>query len=924
MLSDLSRVEEGQDLLIDLQLVGNQIPEDATLVLDDFKYVMQKKSINRFDFLLEKIKQGHQFYFVAGDYRSKTYEIKFFKQPQITKVRFEVTFPKHMQRKEESFENISELDLPYGSKVTVNVKTRESDSLVFSNNTFTRVESLLDKSNASFSFFVNQALHRISLSSSNKYFLTSDTINYLISSLADEYPQIRVSEFTDSTFQTRRFFNGIIQDDYGFHSLHLQVEYENSSGNDTVLVLPQNVSMYPTSQKFFQSIDFKQFNIKKGSVVNYYFVVRDNDEPNRFKATKSSIYTYRILSKEEEKKEAEQRDSLMQERISMASNQAEELSQKIKKLQQELRGKKSLDWEDKKAMKEIINEFEELQKKLAQQAEKAEENIQKNEELLKDAEEIKEKQEALQKLMEKVLTPEMKSMMEELKQLIDKQQAKPDQLQEKLDDMKLDAEFMKEQLEREMELMKQLQFDQQLQNNIDKLKELQEKQEQLSKENLRNNDSLLKKQSELNKDFEQFRKEMDKLQKLNNDLKEPNKLENTDEQEQSIEEAMEESKNQLSKNKSRNAQKSQQQSSQKMQELSEKLENMQSDMQSSNQGEDMDNLKNILHNLVEISFNQEQLIEKVKYTSNRDPKFPEFVEEQRRIVDDLAMVEDSLRKLAMRNPSISPVVSKELKKIQVHSDQAFVDLKDMNTIGPTSSAAKQKSTSNQQYVMTSVNNLALMLSEVLQQMQQQQMQSKKGKGSCKNPKPGSGGSGKIKTMRQMQEALQKQMQKMQAEMKGNGKGNKPGGQGQQGQGGEKLSEEMAKMAAQQEAIRKMLQDYREEMLKQGQMGQAKKLGDAAREMEKTETELVNKILTSESLLRQKEIITRLLDSERAERERDQKEERESKEGKNQKKSNKNLILEYKKVYQEDLELLRTIPPELRPFYKELVDKYFKE
>ena len=63
---------------------------------------------------------------------------------------------------------------------------------------------------------------------------------------------------------------------------------------------------------------------------------------------------------------------------------------------------------------------------------------------------------------------------------------------------------------------------------------------------------------------------------------------------------------------------------------------------------------------------------------------------------------------------------------------------------------------NQQYVMTSFNNLALLLDEALQQMQQQQAQKQPGSGNCEKP----GGSGtlllpKAGDMKKMQQALGK-------------------------------------------------------------------------------------------------------------------------------------------------------------------------
>jgi len=98
--------------------------------------------------------------------------------------------------------------------------------------------------------------------------------------------------------------------------------------------------------------------------------------------------------------------------------------------------------------------------------------------------------------------------------------------------------------------------------------------------------------------------------------------------------------------------------------------------------------------------------------------------------------------------------------------------------------------------------------------------------------------------------------------------------------------------------------------------------DLANMMEQTETDLVNKMISQETLKRQQDILTRLLESEKAERERDTDEKRESKEAKNENNGNPNQFLEYKRLKEKEMELLKTIPAALNPYYKNKVNEYF--
>ncbi|MBL0341111.1 MAG: hypothetical protein IPP71_09400 [Bacteroidetes bacterium] len=137
-----------------------------------------------------------------------------------------------------------------------------------------------------------------------------------------------------------------------------------------------------------------------------------------------------------------------------------------------------------------------------------------------------------------------------------------------------------------------------------------------------------------------------------------------------------------------------------------------------------------------------------------------------------------------------------------------------------------------------------------------------------------------------------------------------------------MSEELARMAAQQEALRNELQQLSNQENKDGQ-GSLGNLDQLAKQMEQTEKDLVNRKLSQETINRQEEILTRLLESEKAEREREQDEKRQSNEAQDNMFRNPGQFEEYKKLKMKEIELLKTIPPGLNAFYKNLVNYYFQ-
>jgi hypothetical protein len=139
-----------------------------------------------------------------------------------------------------------------------------------------------------------------------------------------------------------------------------------------------------------------------------------------------------------------------------------------------------------------------------------------------------------------------------------------------------------------------------------------------------------------------------------------------------------------------------------------------------------------------------------------------------------------------------------------------------------------------------------------------------------------------------------------------------------GKSGRELSEELAQMAAEQERIRKALEEM------QGQMKDGGKPGEEiSGKMEETEMDLVNKQLTEELIKRQQEIVTRLLQAEKAEREQDMDDERKGETAKDYEKEIPRAFEEYLRLKEKEVELLKTVPPKLYPYYKKEVNEYFK-
>jgi hypothetical protein len=392
------------------------------------------------------------------------------------------------------------------------------------------------------------------------------------------------------------------------------------------------------------------------------------------------------------------------------------------------------------------------------------------------------------------------------------------------------------------------------------------------------------------------------LEQLNKDLENPNELdEKASEDLQEAGQDQKQGSESLENNNKKDAAKSQKKAADKMKKAADKMAKAKSQEQNQQAAENIKDLKQILDNLLTLSFNQEELMKELKVINQQDPNYLKLTQNQLKLKDDSKIIEDSLLALAKRVHQIKSFVTREVTSMQNYIDES---IKAVRQRRPDMAAGKG------QFAMTSMNNLALMLNEVLSKMQDEQQDGKATGGMmCKKP----GKKGKPASLGNLQKQLSQRIQQLQ----------------KSGATGKALSKELAKMAAEQEMLRNSLKEL--DGGKEGQNGKngsqagsSQQLKELAKKMEENEKDLVNKRITQETILRQNEILTRLLEAEQAKRERETDQKRESNTGKVLEKPIPPSIEKYLQEKEKQIELLRTIPPSLTPYYKKEVNEYFQK
>lgn len=964
-----------EDYELELEITGEKSPNEVFILVNGIEHRMDKTDKNHFSYTFKNLQSNQDFVFMAVGFNSKQYELKVLPKPLLVKFDVKIQYPAYLNKKDEIISNIGDLQIPEGSKITWLFNTKNTNKLAIRFND--SIVSPEKKQENLFSFsgrFKKNTSYTIK--SINEFILNNpDSISYNLSVITDQYPSIDIQEKKDSLNPKMTYFSGSVKDDYGFNQLQFKYTLYSTDSLEKPIIktAQQAISINKTqiNQPIYHFFNAAMFDIKAGDKIEYYFEVCDNDGVNGSKCTKSEIMIFKAPTIDELNESTSKSNSEIKKDLDESIKKAKDIQKEINELSKKLTEKKQMDWEEKKKLEELLKKQNDLKNKIEQAKQENSLNNQQQKEYNQPNESILEKQKQLEELFENIMTPEMKKLFDELNKLMDKMDK--NQVQQKLEELKLSNKDIEKELDRTLEAFKQMEVEQKLQQAIDKLDDLKNKQETLKKETEGNKEAkekegtkdnqdkkdenktdsnnkeqktnnnksettskeLENKQNELNKEFNDLKKDLKDLQEKNAALEAPNEIPKTDELKNDISNEMEKSSEQLNQSNKKNAAKSQKNAAEKMNEMQQKMQQSLDKMQQEEPEEDMQALRQILENLLNLSFSQEELMQRLSKIKINDPQYTKIPQQQKKLQDDSKIIEDSLLALSKRVPAISATVNREISAINMNMNKA---------VGELAERMQSNAQMRMQYSMTSINNLALMLNESLEQMQKQAKESKKsGSGSkCKKPgKNSSPSSGKpsMQSMKQMQEQLNKQLEELKkalekgqkpgGEKPGEKPGQKPGGQngmGQQGKngmmpmpGGQSMSEQLAKMAAQQEAIRRQMQELMDKIKKEGKGNPGGNITDL---MEQTEKDIVNKRITQETMKRQQEILTKLLESEKAEREREQDEQRKSNEVKNQNFSNPSQFLEYKRLKEKELELLNTVSPNLTPYYKEKVNEYF--
>ena len=889
--NDIFKVEEDQDLLLEVETTGNLVPETVEIHYNNETYYLKSVASNRFQYDFQNIKSDVNFYLTGSGVTSRNYQIEVTQVPKLVDFKMSLNYPKYLNKNDESVKGTGNLTIPEGTKVTWNLSTRATDVV-----TFTSLDSVEEFNKEGIVFSFNKKLFsdtRYQIKTSNLQIKDYESLEYAVSVVKDQFPKISVQSKVDSLDGESIYFFGKVSDDYSVSGLNLVYYIDNQVEKTDKISIPVSKQEY---DEFLYAFP-ENVSLKPGNDYSLYFEVFDNDGIRGPKRSKSEIFSFRKKSENEIKEEQLQQQGESIQNLSESLDKMQISEQELEEISRLQKEKEQLNYNDRKKLEKFLARQKQQTEMIKNYSEKLKQSLDDKKNQNESDDFKKELQERLERKEE--MLKENEALLKELEEYSDK--ISREDLTQKLEKLAKQNSSEEKNIKQLLELTKRYYVQGKTQKLANDLSKLAEKQGQISEI-----DSLNSKenQEKLSEEFKEFQDQMDDLEKENEGLKKPYELEREKTDETEIGDEQEKSEEKLDKNQKGEAEKHQKKAAQKMKEMSSKIKSAQTMAKGEQLDANIESMRQILSNLMVFSFEQEDLMLKFRELRINNPVYPKHLKKQQVLKEHFHHIDDSLFALALNNPLITEKITSKLTDIEFDINKSLERLA-QNEL--------PQGTASQQYVMTGTNDLANMLSDVLGNMEQMANLSLA---------PGEDGKGQgqqLPDIIQSQEQLNQQMKDGLGEGKGEIPNGKESGEGEEQ--GDKLKEEMSgelfDIFKQQQQLKQQLHDKLKET------GMDAKNANLLKEMEQVERDILNKGFNSETLKRMNNIVHRLMQLDDALLEQEEEERRTSKTNmENYQNNAKDQIIKAKEYFNTTEILNRQTLP-LREIYKTKVKEYFE-
>jgi len=810
------------------------------------KFTLKKKNVrNSFNYKIAGIPSNNNA--LLNKIYSGKFKIEVQVPPRVKNLDLTVIPPAYTKLKPQRLQrNAADISALTGSKVKIKanaVKPLSHASLFFESGS--TIDLQISGNRISGSFFIKKSdKYKIVLQDTTKL-LSQNPIMYSINQLNDEAPFIEINKpgsDVEGRLDAALYMEINADDDYGLSSAGLMYRIKSvteRTASDTSwkkLIIISNMKNV-LQQKIEYALDFNGLPLTYGDEISYYAFAKDNNLITGPGTGRSRIYKVTFPSLEDVFNNFEQQQDKEIDKLEDVTRKAKELKENLDKIDLEMKRAKEVDWEKKQQIEKTVQQQKKLQKKVEDLRDRLEKMIENLEEKELISSEVLEKYSQLQELLQEVMSPELERALKKLRDAVEK--ADTPAVRKALNEFKLQQAAFERSIDRAMELLKQVQFEQKMDELVQKANNLLEQQQKINNrlENKTSSESLdeIKKQQEQQKQsFEYLQKDLEKFQQepLLNKFPDTKRMIDSTGQELQNSNTAKQMEQMLQKMQSQNmqaARRSSEQVKQQLGDLQKSLSQAQRQMQQKSKQQVMQKMAAVAGKMLELSFRQEKLRQQTKASSPLSEDFRERTREQGQLISDFQMVISELIQLSKETFALDQNLNKSLSSARKNMQGSVDDLSERN---------KNTALNKQGKAMGGLNKGVMQL-----------------KNSMSSLARSKSGTGFEEFMKQMQQMAGSQGQINDQTL------NLFGEQGNSGKMSMQRQQAMKRMAAQQAALQQAMQELNQKMGQRDNI--AGNLGEMAKQMDEVVKDLLKQSINRTTIERQRRILSRMLDAQKS-------------------------------------------------------------
>ena len=507
-----------------------------------------------------------------------------------------------------------------------------------------------------------------------------------------------------------------MDDDFGFSKLELKYRVQHPD------YLMEDTSLYVSkvdlpgsdhaSLEFNYTWDLNRLSIMPEDAIEYWFTVWDNNGVDGPRSASTEKWMARLPSMDEMFEEIAKGNEQVRKEQEDVLDVVKEIREKVEELALEVQKDPNLSWEQQQEATEAIDQVNKLKEQLENISQQLDQMVTSADEQNLFSEETLDKYAELQKLMEQLITPELQEAMERLQEAME--QENPREMEAALEDFQAAMEDFQKSVERTLEIFKQIEIEQKIDELATRLNDLAERQESLNTD-LESGESTDAAQQEekIANDFDKTKELAETLKNLLDqseslsseavqDLQEQMNQEQISENLEQAAALMEQGQMSQAASPSKQAQKS-------LQKMASQSNQMKSELQQQMMDEVMSEFRSALLKTLRLSQAQEDLEHPTQNTSGQSSLLRDYADSQMSLMQGLQQLASDVKELGNKTFAVSPAMGRSMGSVQAQMQAAINELEARNP---------RKASQAQAAARESLNRMARQLANSMESLQQ--------------------------------------------------------------------------------------------------------------------------------------------------------------------------------------------------------------